>query len=81
MGSRALLREEADRFDDCLECDRLSSESAALLYEYNAAIDELAATSRIDPRYQQRWDRLAAASDRLCASQKLELTHRESHDS
>ena len=81
MGSRALLREESNRFDDCLECDRLSTEIAALLYEYNAAIDALAATSRRDPLYQQRWTSLAGASDRLCAAQKAELIHREGHDS
>jgi hypothetical protein len=81
MGNRAVSREESDRFNDCLECDRLSTEIAVLLYEYNAAIDALAATSRRDPLYQQRWARLSGASDRLCAAQKVELAHRESHDS
>jgi hypothetical protein len=82
MGSRALVREESNRLTDCLECDRLATEIAALLYEYNAAIDALAATSRKDPLYQQRWAGLSSASDRLCAAQQVEIIHhQESHDS
>jgi hypothetical protein len=79
MASRALSREESDRFNDCVVCDRLSTESAALLCEYNAAIDALAATSRRDPLYEDRWATLSRVSDRLHKAQKVARLHRGSH--
>jgi len=68
------------RTPDCAECDRLWFESAALLLAYNAALDALAVTSRLDESYADRWAELASVSDRLYEVEKLECLHRDGHE-
>jgi hypothetical protein len=77
MANRALSQQT--RRVDCIVCDRLSTENAALLHEYNMAIDALAATSRQDSGYERKWATLSSVSDRLHAAQKVETIHRETH--
>jgi hypothetical protein len=49
--------------------------------EYTAALDALAATSRSDPAYAERWIGLSATSERLYKAQRLEQLHCDSHHS
>jgi hypothetical protein len=79
MAIRTVSRQKSEGFDGCVVCDQLSTDSAGLLHDYNAAIDTLAATSRKDPGYEDRWESLSSVSDRLCAAQKVEAIHHMSH--
>jgi hypothetical protein len=63
----------------CVACHRLCKTTAALILEYNAALNALAATPRSDSAYAERWIGLSAASERLYKAQRLEHLHRDSH--
>ena len=58
---------------------RLSNDSACLLWEYNAAQDNLSLTPRIDSAYADRWTALASASERLHEAQMRKHLHQVSH--
>jgi hypothetical protein len=64
----------------CAECDRLWFESAALLLEYNAALDVLEMTSSLHDAYADRWMEVADVSERLDKAQRLAGRHRDSHE-
>ena len=65
------------RSPNCVACHSLWKDSAALLLEYNAALDALASTPRRDPAYAQQWATLANVSQRLYEAQRLEHVHQD----
>jgi hypothetical protein len=66
---------------NCVACHRLWKDNAALLLEYNAALVALAATSRSDRPYADRWTDLSNVSERLNEAQRLQRLHQGRHHS
>jgi hypothetical protein len=65
------------RSPDCAVCHRLWSQSARLLSRYNAALDAVTITHRLEQAYVDRWIDLGRAAELLFDAQRLEQLHHD----